>query len=169
MWDKEWKAIGARLQLTDKQQQGIAKIRDEFGKKFHELAKQGETNMPEKARELKGEFFTAIRSELNDKQRSELPAVMHEEFGQWAKPEVRQQHLKDLGQRLNLTDAQKQQIEGIHTQFDSKIQAPMDQLKKLHQEEFDAMGKVLTADQRTKLHDLLQAGKPAQPGAREQK
>ncbi len=161
MWDKEWQTIGARLKLTEQQKQDIAKIRDEFGKKFHDMAKQTPADMSEKAGELKTEFFTAIDNELNPQQRAELPVVLHEEFGQWKNKEFRQQHLKALGEQLKLTDAQKQQIEKVHTDFGPKLQGPMDQLKKLHEQEFDAVEKILKPEQRTKLHDLL-GERPAQ-------
>jgi len=159
MWDREWQTIGSKLKLSDKQQQNIRRIRNEFAKKFPEMSKApGE--LPEKARNLKAEFFTAVSAELTPQQRTGLTDALHEEFGQWGKPEFRQQHLKALGDRLNLTDEQRRRIEKVHAEYAPKFQTFVQQLERLHEEEFDAVDKVLTAEQRTRLRQML--GGPAQ-------
>lgn len=165
MWDKEWKAIGAKLNLNNQQQQDIENIRAEFGKKFRDLAKQNQGNMPEQADRLKGEFFKSIEAKLDAKQRAELPVVLHEEFGQWKNPQFRKEHLKTMGDELKLSDAQRKQIEQIRAGFEPKLQAPMQQLQQVHQKEFDALEKILKPEQRTKLHELLGEGAEQQSPA----
>jgi len=162
VWDREWQTIGSKLKLSDKQQQNIRQIREEFAKKFHDMQKaQGE--LPEKARKLKAEFFNAVGAELDSQQRAKLPAMLHEEFGQWEKPKFRQQHLKALGDRLNVTDEQRRRIEKVHAEYAPKVQPLVRQLERLHEEEFDAIDKVLRAEQRTQLRQMLGDPVPESP------
>lgn len=65
--------------------------------------------------------------------------------------------LEAMAAKLGLNDQQKEEIKKIHTDFDQKSSDIEHQLFALHHEEHEAMGKVLTDDQRAKLPGLLKA------------
>jgi Spy/CpxP family protein refolding chaperone len=67
--------------------------------------------------------------------------------------------LEAMAARLGLNDQQKEQIRAIHTDFDKKAADLEHQLWTLHHEEHQAMGKVLTDDQRAKLPGVLKAAR----------
>jgi Spy/CpxP family protein refolding chaperone len=156
VWDREWQAVAASLKLSGQQQQEIERIRQEYGQKFARLAKQG-AHDAENFQELRAGFFAAIGKHLSDQQRAELPGVLHKEFGKWQNKNVQQQHYKALADNLGLSEAQRQQIAKLHGAYASKFEPPMEQLRRLHEEELEAVEKALTPEQRGKLRHFLEA------------
>lgn len=153
--EKELQAITAQLNLTDDQKQKVAKIREEYEKKFHEQAAQKGEAAHKQFRELRRQFFEEVSTILTDEQRAKLPGVLHEEFHHWRDPAMRREHLKALGEQLGLSADQKEQIKKIHAEHDPQVSKLAAELKQLHKEEHEAIEKVLTEDQRAKFRDLL--------------
>jgi Spy/CpxP family protein refolding chaperone len=77
-------------------------------------------------------------------------------------PDTRHKRLEALAAKLGLDDQQKEQVRKIHTEFVSKAAPIRQQLTALHREQREAMSKVFTEEQRSKLKDAFKA-------AREQK
>jgi Spy/CpxP family protein refolding chaperone len=155
MWDPEWQAIGDALGLSDEQEQRIDKIREEYGKKFHDLGQQKGDDMPRRFRELRLQFLDAVRQELTDEQRTELPEVLREEFGRVHEGPALREHLEVLAQNLGLSNEQREQIRKIHNEYAARLDKEMAALRRLHREEFRAVNKVLTHEQRVQLRSLL--------------
>jgi len=63
-----------------------------------------------------------------------------------------------LAKRLGLSDEQKQKIHKIHQEYDQKEDPIEHQIVALHHEEREAMGKVLTKEQREQARQLLREG-----------
>jgi Spy/CpxP family protein refolding chaperone len=156
MRQKEFDTMADKLGLSADQKKKIGQIREEFEPKFHELAlsrEKGE-NVHKQFRELRHDFLEAVRPELTDDQRAKLPILMREEHHHWRNPATRHEHMKAVFDKLNLGAEQKEKIRKIHEEYDPKIKTEHTQLRQLHQEEHEAMEKVLTADQRTKWQEI---------------
>jgi Spy/CpxP family protein refolding chaperone len=65
------------------------------------------------------------------------------------------QILNALATKLNLSDAQKDQIRKIHDEFEQKAQPARDELWKLRHERRDAIKQVLTPEQRAELSNAI--------------
>jgi len=154
--DQEFQKATAVLKLSDEQRAKVAKIREEYEPKFKEAATGKETG--EKAhkqfRELRHQVVAALRAELNDEQREKLPLVLREEHRFWRNPERRRELFKALGEKLDVNAEQKEQFRKLHDEYDPKIKPLHAELKKLHQEEYAAVEKVLTEEQRAKWKEL---------------
>jgi Spy/CpxP family protein refolding chaperone len=155
--EKELKDIAAQLNLTDDQKQKIAKMREEYEKKYHDVAGQKGEAAHKQYRELRHQFFEEVAAVLTEEQRVKLPGVLHEEFHHWRDPAVRREFLKGLGAQLNLSADQKEQIKKIHGEYDAQITKLAAELKQAHKEEREAIEKVLTPDQKGKFQDLLKS------------
>jgi Spy/CpxP family protein refolding chaperone len=65
--------------------------------------------------------------------------------------------LDELARKLNLTDKQKQQVEKIYADFDSKATPLLRQLCKHRNEQWQGLQSALTEGQRTKLKEAIKA------------
>jgi len=155
--EKELDKVGARLGLSSDQKDQIRKIHAKYGPKFRELAKEKGEKSRGQFRHLRHEEFGEVRHVLNEEQRAKLPGVLRSEFRQWRDPAKRRQLLKAFADRIGLDDKQKEQVKEIHQKYDPQVQQLTDQLAKLHHQEREAVEKVLTAEQRTKLQELRKA------------
>jgi len=151
--EKELREVGDRLGLSDQQKERIHKVRAEYDRKIDQAAEKGGRSR-EQVRHLRQEEFAAIRKELTDAQRAKLPGIFREEAREWRDPAVRRDRLKALADKLDLSESQKKQIQQIHAKHDPEVSRLQEQLRDLHKHEHEAMGKVLTEDQRKKLHEL---------------
>jgi Spy/CpxP family protein refolding chaperone len=156
--EKELNRVGAKLDLSSDQKEQIRKIHAKYSPKFRELAqhKGGEKSRGQ-FRHLRHEEFAEVRHVLNEEQRAKLPGVLRSEFRQWRDPAKRRQLLKAFADRIGLDDKQKDQVKKIHEEYDPKVQQLTHQIAELHKQEHEAMEKVLTAEQRTKLQELHKA------------
>jgi len=76
------------------------------------------------------------------------------------KPEAKgHDRLDAMAAKLGLNDQQKDQIREIHKDYGHKLADAEHQLWTLHHEEHEAMGKVLTDEQRAKVPGLLKAAR----------
>jgi len=154
---KEMEKMADKLGLTEAQKQKCEKIHEMYEKKFHDLASQKSEDARHKFHALRAEAMAAVGKELNDEQRAKLPATMREEFHRMHDPSVRREHLKAFADKLGLSAEQKEQVQKIHNEYEQKIEKPVDQLKQMHKDEHEAVEKVLTQEQRTKLRELLKS------------
>lgn len=153
---QEMQKFAKELQLTDDQKTRIAAICETYEPKFQALASQtgkGDA-LPGMFRDLRAQMVTAIRAELTEEQRDKLPLVLRQEYRYWRNADVRSEHIKAAGEKLGFTADQKAQVAKISEEYEPKIKAKHDELKKLHQEEMAAIEKVLTEEQRTKFKEL---------------
>lgn len=67
--------------------------------------------------------------------------------------------LDAMAAKLGLTDQQKNDIRTVHAEFDKKLSDAEHQVWTLHHEEREAMSKVLTDEQRTKMPMVLKAAR----------
>lgn len=155
--EKELDKVGARLGLSSEQKEQIRKIHAKYGPKFRALAQQKGEKTREQFRHLRHEEFGEVRHVLTEEQRAKLPGVLRSEFRQWRDPAKRRALLKAFADRIGLSDEQKGQVKKIHDEYDPKVQQLTDQIAGLHKQEHEAMEKVLTAEQRTKLQELHKA------------
>jgi len=154
---KELDKMADKLGLSEGQKQKLEKVHGQYEKKFHDLARQKGEDARHKFHELRSEAMTTIGKELNEDQRAKLPAVMREEFHRMHDPSVRREHMKVFADKLGLSGEQKEQVQKIHSEYEQKIEKPVEQLKQLHKDEHEAVEKVLTQEQRTKLRELLKS------------
>jgi len=157
---KAFEKVAGELGLSDDQKAKVAKIHQKYAPQYQKLAHEahgkGEAVGGE-FRKLRHEEFAAIREVLNDEQRAKAPGILREEFHRWQNPTARREALKAVGEKLGVTDEEKEKIKKIHEEYSAKIKEPAEQLRHLHQEEHKAIEAVLTADQRTKLNELHRA------------
>lgn len=155
--EQEMKKIANELQLNDDQRMKVAKICESYEPKFNELAAEKEKGerVHQQFRELRHQLLQEIRADLNEQQREKLPLLVREEHHFWRNAELRRERYKELGEKLGVSAEQKEQFKKLHEEYDPKIKALHTELKKLHQEEIAAMGKVLTDQQRTQFHEMM--------------
>jgi len=152
---KELKDIAQKLNLTEKQKEQVDKIRKEFWKKFLSIsAKKGET-LAQEYRELHTETVAAGRKVLTPEQCNKLHGIQHQDFDEWHDYIFRPDHLKALGEQLGLGAAQIKQLQQDCAAHEKKLDKPRAQLKQLCKEGCSGLGKVLTAEQRAKLHEAF--------------
>ena len=151
-WNKEFQKVAEKLNLTSDQKQRVEKIRDEYQPKFMALMQsKGSEDAFKQFHDLREQAHKQVREVLNDDQRARFPTILREEFHKWHEQAFRQQFVKDLAQKLGLSNDQRDKLQKECADSNKKIEQTAGQLKKLHHEEFAAMEKVLTADQRQKL------------------
>jgi Spy/CpxP family protein refolding chaperone len=156
MRDQELQKIADKLNLTEEQRQKVAKVREEFEKKFHDLAAEKEKgeHVHRKFRELRHQFIAAVRPELTDDQRAKLPVILREEHRHWRNPESRREIFKAVGEKLGVSAEQKEQIKKIRDEYSPKCEALAAKLKDMRHDEHAAIEKLLTDEQRTKWQEL---------------
>src|SRR5262249_26222176 len=138
--------LAKRLGLDEKQQDQVKKIREDYDLKTDPVEHM--------LWALHHGEHEAVRKVLNDDQRAKLPVLMREEHHHWRNPVTRHEHMKAVFEKLDLSADQKETIKKIHAEYDPKMKEAHTQLRKLHQEEHEAMEKVLTAEQRTKWQEI---------------
>jgi Spy/CpxP family protein refolding chaperone len=152
---KELQILAQKLNLTEEQKQKVAKIREEFWKKFQKLAAQKDDNFSRQYRELWMEALADVPKIMTEEQRAKLPGILRDEFQEWHDHTLREEHLKALGDQLKLSAEQRKKINELCAAYEKKAEQPRDQLKQLCKEGCAAMDKVLNADQRPKLHEMF--------------
>jgi Spy/CpxP family protein refolding chaperone len=151
---KEFEKIGSELNLSAEQKEKIGKVRHEYEQKFHQLASKGEHKQGQ-LRDLRREEFHAIRQQLNEEQRHKLPGILRAEFHTWHNSATRHEHMKALADKLDLSSQEKEQLHKIHEEYGHKIHPLVEQLRKVHHAEREAVAQVLTPEQRTKFQELV--------------
>jgi len=154
-WEKQERKIADKIGLNDKQRKEVERTWAQFGTKFKELADRSPTNVGQQFNELKHSLFTAIAGELTDEQLIKLHGVMREEFHQWRQPAFQREHVKAIEDKLGLNADQRAQADKIVAQCERNTAKPLEQLKELMDQERAAVDKTLTAEQRTKLNQLM--------------
>jgi len=155
---KELQSIAQKLNLSEEQKAKVEKIRKDFWKEFLDLSTQQGENMGRKYRELNMQAVVAGREVLTPAQRAKLPAIQKQDFDEWHDYIYRHDHLKALGEQLGLSAAQLKQLQERCATCEKKLEQPKAQLKQLCREGCAALGKVLNAEQRTKLHEAFPFG-----------
>jgi len=167
--DKELDEIATKLGLSADEKAKVEKVREEHEAKFHEAAAQAGDQGRTMYRELRRDFHEALGKELTAEQREKLPGVLREEFRDFRDPEKRREHLKAIGDELGLSAEQKDKMKQLHEEYDAKAKPLVEELHQVRHEEHEAVDKILTADQRTKLEELRKeresGEKPAKTGA----
>jgi len=153
-WDRRWQEMAGKLNLTQEQQQKLDKVRAEFRGKFKQLATKEGEKRPEQFRELRHEAFKAIAAELTPEQRSRFWTTFREERHHGHNAAVRGKEHEAFAEKLGLSAEQRKRVEQICSEYAKKRADEVAQLKQLRHEEHTAMAKVLTAEQREKLHEL---------------
>lgn len=153
-WEKEWKEIAEKLALTNEQKQKIEKIHDEFARKFEQQFEQKGEKKAQQFHTLKRDFFAAVRKELNEKQRAELPAILRDEMHEWRSAEFRTEQVKAVCDQLGLNTEQRQKVQKIEKEFEPKLEKVVSQFRQTRQEECQKMEQVLTESQRVKLREF---------------
>jgi hypothetical protein len=152
---KELQSIAQKLNMSEKQKERAEEIRKEFWKKFLALSTQKGENIAREYRELHMDAVGAARGMLTPEQCTKLHAIQKQDFDEWHDYVFRHDHLKALGEQLGLSGAQLKQLQQICASHENKLEQPRAQLKQLCNEGCAALGKVLNAEQRAKLHDVF--------------
>jgi Spy/CpxP family protein refolding chaperone len=150
--EKELAKVAGELGLSDAQKETVKRLNDEFHQKFRQLAEKGGATHGE-YRQLRHEEFAAIGHELNDAQRAKLPGIIREEYHQWHDAPTLARHLKAIADRLDLSAEQRDQAQKVLADYRPKMDKLAAQLRQVHQEEHEAISKVLTDAQRAKLNE----------------
>jgi Spy/CpxP family protein refolding chaperone len=152
---KELQILAKKLNLSEEQKQQVAKIREEFWKKYQKLAAQKDENFSHQYRQLWMEALADVPKIMTAEQRAKLPGILRDEFQEWHDHTLREEHMKAIGEQLGLSAAQRKQINELCAAYEKKAEQPSGQLKQLCKESCTAMDKVLNADQRAKLHEVF--------------
>jgi Spy/CpxP family protein refolding chaperone len=155
---KELQSIAQNLNLSDEQKAKVEKIRMDFWQKFLNLSIQKGENLAREYRELHMEVVAAGHAVLTPEQCTKLHAIQKQDFDDWHDYIYRHDHLKALGAKLGLGAKQLDQLQQICAVHEKKLEQPRIQLKQLCREGCAALGKVLNAEQRAKLHDAFPFG-----------
>ena len=165
--DKKWQAISGKLGLTAEQKERVDKTRTEFARKFQDLAaKNGETTR-DQFRTLRHEKMQALRQILTPEQSAQLRKLVRAEKREWRNPEHKLAFWKGIGEKLNVTAEQKDQLHKIHADFASRMEKPAGQLKELRENKRSAFQKVLTAEQLAKFQEMRKSRHEAKPATTE--
>jgi archaellum component FlaC len=154
---KELDKMENQLGLSSDQKEKIQKIRADYHQRIEKLAGQTGDKTHAQIRELRHKEFTAMHDVLSKSQQAQLPRLMREERHAWRNPADLHARMKSFEDKLGLKQDQRDQLEKIHSEYDQKIQSLEAKLKDLHHQQHEAFMNVLTADQRTKLHELHEA------------
>jgi hypothetical protein len=163
---KELQSVAQALNLSEEQKKRVEKIRQRFWKKFLDLSIQDGEHMARKYREICMEAVAAGHEVLTPEQRAKLPAVQRQDFEEWHDFIFRQDHLKELGQQLGLSDAQLSQLQKVCAAHEKNLEQAKAQLKQCCGEGCGALQRVLNAEQRARFHEafpfhFLQGEQPA--------
>jgi hypothetical protein len=151
--DKKWQATATKLKLTAEQRQWIDKTREEYRKRFRDLAASKDRKQ-EQFRKLERQRQQAIERELNSEQRASFRRLVRAESRAWRNPAVRSEFWKAIGEKLSFSAEQKEQLEKVRRESARKMAKPASQLARLRREHRAAVNKVLTEEQRTKLQQM---------------
>jgi len=140
-------AFAAKLGFTPEQKEQVAKICSDYEQKAAPVY--------EKTWVLQNDHRHAVLQILSTEQRAKLPEVMKAEGAKI---------LDHFTAKLQLTDAQRKEMERICTEYgpkyeqlaDSKDSRKSEKFQELKTAHFEEMCKVLTDDQRVKLPALIQ-------------
>jgi len=154
--EKEMNKIAGTLGVNDAEKLRLKQICEKYESKFYDLAKQQGDDAAKKMHELRHEAFSAISQELTEEQKVKLPGIIREEMHRWHDPSARAAHLRTLGDKLNLNEDQRKQIQQVLTGFAPKLEQPKNELRQLLQQEQTALENVLNEQQRTKLREMMQ-------------
>jgi Spy/CpxP family protein refolding chaperone len=139
-------AIAKKLGLSDQQRDQFRKIHDEFEAKAQPIQNE--------LWKLRHEQHQAMKQVLTEQQRAELPNVIKMEMGN---------KLREIGDKLALTDDQRKQAEQLFNEYCTKFQDldkeqganVQGQFRALKHAEFEAFCGLLTDEQRVKLPGVL--------------
>jgi len=155
-------AAGDKLGLSADQRKQIAQTHAQFAGKYRALRSQ--------RRDLMEQELKAIAPILTPEQREnakefwEDRVVINEGPGSGqdlieaakALKETISERVEALGDKLGLTGDQRSEIRGIRDTFADKFKSQREQRKALRQEELQALGQVLTPDQREKAKAFIE-------------
>jgi len=148
---RELQNIAQKLNLSEEQKQRVAKIREEFWKKFQNLTPQKSDNMSRDYRQLYMEAFGAACEVLTPEQLAKLPAIQRQDFHEGHDFAIRQEHLKSIGDQLGISAEQRKQMSQLCASCEQNLERSMTEFKQLCKQEHAALEKALNADQRAKL------------------
>jgi len=139
-------ALAAKLGLNEEQKEKIRKIHADFDKKEDPIEHRLQT--------LHHEEREAISKVLTKEQRDKVPEVMKGEM---------QKEWDKVAAKLGLNEDQKAKARKIHEEYGPKFRALASgkgersegEFRKLRHQEFEAVGGLLTAEQRGKLPGLM--------------
>jgi Spy/CpxP family protein refolding chaperone len=155
-------AIGDKLGLSKEQREQIAKTQVQFAGKYQALRSE--------RRELLQEELKAIGAILTPEQREKVKdffedrVVMIEvtatgataDEAMKALRETVSERLESVGDRVGLTAEQRNDIREVRSSFADKFKSQREQRKALRQEEIQALGAVLSPEQREKVREFVE-------------
>lgn len=155
--ERQLRSVATKVGLTDQQWKQVENTLAQYENKFKELASQKPEDARKQFRELKHEMCASVGQELNDEERIRLQGVIREEFQQWQQPGFRREHVRAIEDKLGLTAAQKTQADKVVADCERATEKPLAHLKELSQQRREAVDKVLTNEQRTKLEQIMKS------------
>jgi hypothetical protein len=153
--DKAFERIAAKLGLNDEQKKQIQKIREEYEPRRRQIYAEKDGNAWARSRKLRHEEFAAVRGQLTEEQRARLPGALREVYHGRRNAMARRANFKGLAEQLALSTDQKERVREIRADFDQKTRPLASQLRQFFHEEHEAVAKVLTDEQRAKLHEMM--------------
>jgi len=152
---KELQDIVEKLKLSEKQKGQVEKIRGEFWKKFLALSTEKDESIARQYRELHTETVAAAHKVLTPEQCARLHGIQKQDFDEWHDFIFRHDHLKALNEKLGLSAAQQKQIQELCASHEKKLAPARARLKELCKQGCADLRKVLTAEQRARLHEVF--------------
>jgi len=139
-------ALAEKLGLSSDQKEHIRKIHHDYDQKEDQVEAQ--------IRHLRHEEFEALEKVLTPDQRKQVPGVLKAE---------REKELHAIGDKLHLSDQQKERIHKVRADYDSKIDKLAaskrdkagEQIRHLRHQEFAAIHKELNEEQRAQVPGLF--------------
>jgi Spy/CpxP family protein refolding chaperone len=155
-------AIGDKLGLSAEQREQITKTHVQFAGKYQALRSD--------RRELLQEELKAIEAILTPEQRDKVKDFFEDrvvlievtatgataEEAMKALRETVSERMEAVGDRLGLTAEQRNDIREVRSSFSDKFKSQREQRKALRQEEIQALGAVLSPEQREKAREFVE-------------
>jgi hypothetical protein len=150
----------SQLDLGGGQRDKVHATCTQFEKKLCTMAEQPGNTTCRHVRVVVMEFTIALRRDLTADQCAALADIVGHVKKQWRSPVYVLDQLLAIENELGLNSDQRRQVIGTFQEYVRKLKEPFHDLGQLNQEELLAIKEVLTAEQATKLGQLVRWNGP---------
>jgi Spy/CpxP family protein refolding chaperone len=155
-------AITRELALSGDQLQQVAKVHSQFLPKYRELRSDRRAMLKEEMKAIAGKLTPEQREQVKDFCEDRIIIGEVATSGQTpieaakALRETVAERLEAVGDKLKLSADQRTEIRGVGAAWADKFKEQREQRKALRREELQAIGAILTPEQREKAKDLVE-------------
>src|SRR5579863_3953771 len=155
-------AVAGKLDLTSNQRQQIAETHSQFAPRYRALRSDRKELMQEELKAIAAILTPEQREHVKDFCEDRVTIVDVPVTSRDSNPaakglkETVSERLEAVGEKLDLSADQRNEIRGVRAAFADKFKLQRDQRKALRQQELQALQGILTAEQRAKVKDFIE-------------